>query len=270
MNRVDNKIALVTGGGSGIGKTTCELLSQAGAKVVVSDINAESAESTALSIRKAGGDAVAVGHDVSSEEDWQRVMDFAVTTYGELNILVNNAGLALRAGYIDEMSFDNWRRMMSVNLDGVFLGVSQGIKVMKDNEHTSSIINISSASGLLGGEAAAAYSASKAGVRYLTKSAVLDCGRKGYAIRINSICPGGVNAPMSVTLGEKRLKARGKRHPIGRGGETIDIAKGVLFLASDDSDFMTGSDFVIDGGATAGFTSGEYPSEMDWFGEPRA
>ena len=252
MNRVDQKVALVTGGGSGIGRASCELLAEAGAWVVVSDINVAAAEETAKLIIESGGEAIAMQLDVSSEADWQKAMAFTFENYKKLDVLVNNAGIH-KSVECKDMSLEDWRRMMSVNLDAVFLGIRSAINMMIGNKQMGSIINIASVDSLRAFEMNGAYSASKAGVKMLAKTAALECGKKGYNIRVNSILPGGVKTQMAQSLFDKEaLEAKGKAHPIGRMAEPIDIARAVLFLASDDSSFMTGSDFIIDGGATAG------------------
>lgn len=262
MNRVDGKVAMVTGGGSGIGRTAAEFLAAAGADIVVSDINVSAADETAALINKAGGKAIAVEHDVSSEASWNHVMNQAIETYQQLNILVNNAGLYKALGCA-ETSLDEWQTIMRVNSEGVFLGVKSAVRVMAESKAKGSIINIASVNGLDAGasELCVAYCVSKAGVRQLSRCVALECGRKGYDIRINSICPGGVNTPMGKSLGEEVFEARQKSHPIGRGAEPEDIASAILYLASDDSAFITGTDLVVDGAVTAGFVSGIYPSE---------
>ena len=255
MNRVDGKIALVTGAGAGIGRATCELLALAGAKVVVTDINLIAAEETVKSITSAGGEALAIQHDVASEDDWERAINKTLESYSKLDVLVNNAGICVAPGVIDT-SLADWRREQSVILEGTFLGVRSAMRVMKDNVTTGSIINISSIAALNGENHSASYAACKAGVKILSKCAAVDCGKAGYNIRVNTLFPGTINTPMSEqfegTPGWELLK---KVMPLGRLGEPIEIARGVLFLASDDSSFMTGSDLVIDGGITAGGVS---------------
>ena len=261
MGRLTEKVAIVTGGGSGIGKVTCERLANEGALIVVSDINASSAEATAKDICALGGDAISVEHDVASEKGWQKAIATTLEKFNKVDILVNNAAVFKDLSFLNS-TLKDWQHIMSINLDGVFLGMRFAVKAMLDTKcATGSIINISSVNGMDSGatELSAAYSASKAGVRMLTKSAALECGRKGYCIRINSICPGGVNTPLAGTLGEDEIAHRQKMHPIGRCGEGIDIANGVLYLASDESSFVTGSDLVIDGGWTAGYVFGVYP-----------
>lgn len=261
MNRVNEKVAIVTGAGSGIGQATCQLLAEAGASVVVTDIDLSAATKTAESIADNGCRALALAHDVASERDWQRVMATTIEHFQHLDILVNNAGLWQEVA-CEDMTLENWRLVMSINLDGVFIGMREAIRIMKGNTDSSSIVNISSVNGLScgGNELGSAYCASKAGVRLLTKSAALECGRSGYNIRINSVCPGGVNTAMNQLLSPEIQEAKAKGHPIGRIAQPIDIARAILFLVSDDAGFMTGSDLVIDGGGTAGFISGEYPA----------
>jgi 3(or 17)beta-hydroxysteroid dehydrogenase len=251
MNRVDGKVAFVTGGGAGLGKASCELLAAEGAKVMVSDINLALAEDTAQSIIKSGGEAVAVQHDVASEADWQQAVALTLEQFSKLDVLVNNAGICLPSRSADT-SLEDWRKVQSVNLEGVFLGVRSAINAMIDNPSTGSIINIASIAGLIG-DCDLSYSASKGGVRMLTKTAAIDCGRQGYNIRVNAIYPGGINTPMSAKVKHsKGMQTALTMYPLGRMAEPIEIAYGVLFLASDESSYMTGADLVMDGGITAG------------------
>jgi 3(or 17)beta-hydroxysteroid dehydrogenase len=249
----------VTGGGSGLGAASCELLARQGAKVVVTDVNAESAEQTANIIEQRGGKAIALHQDVVDQDRWQEVIDTTVSEFGGLDVLVNNAGI-VGAGVVpmEDVSFESWRQVMTINLDAVFLGCQAAIREMKSSEG-GSIINISSIMGIVGG-AGAAYNASKGGVRLLSKSVAVYCGNNRYNIRCNSIHPGYIWTPMVKGIvdsvaevdTEEALKLMLEaKHPIGRLGEADDIAQGVLFLASDESSFMTGSELVIDGGYTA-------------------
>ena len=249
----------MTGGGSGLGAASCELLARQGAKVVVTDVNAESAEQTANIIEQRGGKAIALHQDVVDQDRWQEVIDTTVSEFGGLDVLVNNAGI-VGAGVVpmEDVSFESWRQVMTINLDAVFLGCQAAIREMKSSEG-GSIINISSIMGIVGG-AGAAYNASKGGVRLLSKSVAVYCGNNRYNIRCNSIHPGYIWTPMVKGIvdsvaevdTEEALKLMLEaKHPIGRLGEADDIAQGVLFLASDESSFMTGSELVIDGGYTA-------------------
>ena len=269
MNSVKDKVAIVTGGGSGIGEATCELLAKAGAKIVVTDISLASADRTVEKILNSGGEAIAVQHDVASEENWEKVIDATVKRFSKLDVLVNNAGMSI-ASVCKDTSLADWQRVVDVNLSGAFLGIRSAINTMLDNEGTGSIINVSSTYGLVGG-GFASYCASKGAITALTKSVAVECGRLGQDIRVNAVYPGCVNTPMTdnaaganqvknseaqAELVAKISKARVelfKKIPLGGGrfAEPIEIARGILFLASDDSSYMTGSSLVIDGGYTA-------------------
>jgi NAD(P)-dependent dehydrogenase (short-subunit alcohol dehydrogenase family) len=202
----------------------------------------------------AGGEAIYIHHDVAQEADWARAVAETLTRFGRLDVVVNNAGVAL-AGSVEDCTLEQWRWLMSINLDGVFLGTKHGVAAMKG--HGGSIINLSSIEGLIGDPNLAAYNASKGGVRIFTKSAALHCAKAGYKIRVNSIHPGYIWTPMvegyiagQADPDEAKLAVAGL-HPLGHLGEPDDIAFGVLYLASDESKFMTGSELVIDGGYTA-------------------
>ena len=260
---LSGKVAVVTGAGGGIGSATCELLAERGAKVVATDVNFSSAEQTAQNIISSGGQAIAIQHDVTSESDWQHVMDQTLNQFKKLDILVNNAG-TIALGEVKDVSLKDWQKVINVNLDGVFLGVRSAINAMIDNEEMCSIVNISSAAGFIGDSHTASYSASKAGVRLLTKSVALECAQNNYNIRVNSVCPGNTDKQMGAFLDteEQRsafLAKAKKNYPLGRVGETSDIAKSILFLASDESSWITGIDFVIDGGLTAGVIAPPQP-----------
>lgn len=258
MSRVEGKVAIVTGGALGLGKAAAELLAKEGAKVVVTDIKDAEGEATAKGIAAAGGEAIYLHHDVADEAAWEKVMAETIAKFGRVDIVVNNAGIAISSAP-EEQTLEEWRRLQSINLDGVFLGTKHALIAMKAHapQTQGSIINLSSIEGLVGDPALGAYNAAKGGVRIYTKSVALYCGKNGLPIRVNSVHPGYIWTPMvetylSETVGvEEGRKALDSLHPIGHVGEPDDIAYGVLYLASDESKFVTGSELVIDGGYTA-------------------
>lgn len=253
MGRLDGKVALVTGGGSGLGEAMVRLFANEGAKVVLTDINEARGNEIIDDIKGDGKEALFLKQDVTKEEDWESTVDKILETYGELNVVVNNAGIgALRD--IENTTLEDWNKVISINLDSVFLGTKHAILGMKKNNSVGSIINVSSILGLVGDGNAAAYNASKGGVRLLTKSAALHSANSKYNIRVNSIHPGYVKTPLvdeALDEGHASVKLLESLHPMGHLGEPEDMAQGVLFLASDESKFMTGSELVIDGGYTA-------------------
>lgn len=255
MNRAKEKVALITGGAKGIGEACARLMAQEGAAVAITDVDIEQGSLLAEAINCNGGAALFLEHDVGDESAWRRVVDQVVGRFGRLNVVVNNAGLGI-GGDVEHATLDDWRRLMRVNLDGVFLGTKYGVQTLR-RFGGGSIVNLSSIEGLIGDPNLAAYNSSKGGVRLLTKSAALYCAKAGYNIRVNSVHPGYVWTPMvenylkasgDVAGGRRMLDAL---HPIGHIGEPIDVAYGVLYLASDESKFVTGAELVIDGGYTA-------------------
>ncbi len=255
MGRVDGKIALVTGAGSGLGRAISVLLAKEGAQVAVTDVNADTARETAGMINGEREEAaIALLHDVTDEAQWQDALKRTVEHFGGLHILVNNAGIG-DGGSVEEVDFATWRRVHSVDLDSVFLGCKYAIPHI----HASgggSIVNISSIAGIIAGHNMAPYNSAKAGVRHLSKSVALHCAKQGYNIRSNSVHPVFVRTPILDPLVERfgRDKAYAKlarQVPLGRIGEPDDVAYGVLYLASDESSFMTGAELVLDGGISA-------------------
>jgi NAD(P)-dependent dehydrogenase (short-subunit alcohol dehydrogenase family) len=229
------------------------LLAREGAKVVVTDLRDAAGAAVVAEIEKNGAIGSFFHHDVSLEDDWNKVIDGALTTFGRLDVVVNNAGIAI-PGNVEDASFADWHRVMSVNLDSVFLGVKHGIRGIKHGKRGGSIINLSSIEWLVGDPDLAAYNASKGGVRLLTKSAALFCAKTGTGIRVNSIHPGYIWTPMVENAGsdaEARRKALIALHPVGHLGDPDDIAWGVVYLASDEAKFIVGAELVIDGGYSA-------------------
>lgn len=254
MERVKDKIAIVTGGAGGIGGATALLLAKEGAKVVVADINEVGGEKVAGEIRRERGEAVFLRCDVTSECDWSEVIERTRAEFGRLDILVNCAGV-LFVKRIEDTSLERWRWLMGVNLDGVFLGMKYAIPAMRKNGG-GSIVNISSTAGIVGTfDDISAYCASKGGVRLLTKAAALECSKAGHGhnIRVNSVHPGTTRTPMTEALfrdAAKREKLEAS-YPIGYLGEPLDIAYAILYLASDEAKFVTGAEWIVDGGWTA-------------------
>jgi 3(or 17)beta-hydroxysteroid dehydrogenase len=257
VERLEGKVAIVTGASSGIGAATARLFAKEGAKVIVADLKVEEGRELAEDIKRDGGEATFISLDVTKESDWRDLMSKTIARYGKLNVLVNNAGVSL-GKRIPETSLEDWNWVMDVNASGVFLGTKYAIETMKDNGELCSIINRSSVAAMNGEPELPAYCASKGAVRSFTKSAALTCGEAGYKIRVNSIHPGYVHTEMTENeardLGiptEEYFEKVGKMHPIGHIGEPNDIAYGDLYLASDESKWVTGSELVIDGGYLA-------------------
>lgn len=257
MARVKDKVAIVTGGAVGLGAAAAVMLAREGAAVVVTDVDEDNGRAVARQIAEAGGKALFLSHDVSNEDAWDRVVETTLDDFGRLDVLVNNAGVGW-GGPPEEETLDRWRKLMSINLDGVFLGTRAALRAMKKvPPRGGSIINLSSIEGLVGDPNLGAYNASKGGVRLYTKSVALYCAKERLGVRVNSIHPGYIWTPMvenylrnhgGVEEGRKALDAL---HPIGHVGDPDDIAYGVVYLASDESKFVTGTELVIDGGYTA-------------------
>ena len=247
--RLENKVALISGGARGMGAVEAKLFAEEGAKVIIGDILEEEGRKVEAEINEAGGECVFVSLDVSNEEAWQNAVNEAVSRYGKLDILVNNAGI-YRAHNVEETTSDEWDQVMDINAKGVFLGTKHAIPAMRD-AGGGSIVNISSVAGLVGSRATSAYNASKGAVRLLTKSTAIQYASDG--IRANSVHPGTIETPMTEGfLADPSMRQdRMNRTPIGRLGKPEDVAYGALFLASDEASFMTGSELVIDGGRTA-------------------
>ncbi len=263
MDRVKGKVAIVTGAAGVLGKAEATLLAKEGAKVVVTDIAEQGIKELAQEITSQGSEALALRHDVTSEEDWAAVIESTLARFGRLDVLVNNAGILIN-NTIEGMSLEDWRGVMAVNLDGVFLGTKHAIGAMKKSGG-GSIVNISSVAGLVGmGGGSSAYSASKGGVRIFSKAAALQCGTLGhnYNIRVNSVHPAFVLTPLMDSLFHSEAARTGRTYEevkkiredwtmVGRLGKPEDVAYAVLYLASDESSFVTGTELVVDGGFTA-------------------
>lgn len=255
MDRVAGKTAIVTGAGQGLGAAIAECLAAEGAKVLVSDIDEDSARGTASRINAANdGSAVALRQDVTATADWQAALDAVTESFGGLDILVNNAGIGSVASIEDE-TYENWRRVHAVDLDAVFLGCKLSIPHIA-RRGGGAIVNISSISGIIAGHNLAAYNSAKAAVRHLSKSIALHCARAGNGIRCNSVHPSFIDTPildgMAGNKGRDEVVARLARQvPLGRIGRPEDVAYAVLYLASDEAQFVTGAELKVDGGISA-------------------
>lgn len=255
MGRVEAKIALVTGAAQGLGAAIAAMLAREGARVILTDINSAGAGKRALEINAGHADsAIALRHDVTSHDDWVQVLGETVERFGGLHILVNNAGISAVASIEDE-TYEAWRKMHAVDLDSVFFGCKLAIPPMAASGG-GSIVNISSISGIIAGHNLAAYNSAKAAVTHLSKSVALHCARAGNNIRCNSVHPVFIDTPIIDTIAGPAdrnavLKKLGRQVPLGRVGEPDDVAFAVLYLASDESKFVTGSELRIDGGISA-------------------
>ena len=248
--RLEGKVAIISGGARGMGASEAKLFAREGASVVIGDVLEDEGRQTEAEINETGGRALFVRLDVTSQTDWDAVVAAAVQHFGGLDILVNNAGI-LVTSTIEDMSVELWDQVMDVNAKGVFLGTRAAIIQMK-RTGGGSIVNISSISGLIGQEHVnAGYNASKGAVRIFTKSAAIQYAADN--IRVNSIHPGPIATPMNAAsmADPDRVRLTEERTPLGRYGEPEEVAYGVLFLASDESSFVTGSELVIDGGYSA-------------------
>ncbi len=258
MGRLDGKVAVITGAGSGIGRVAASLFAAEGAQVVVADLVGDQAEGAVADIESAGGTATAVTVDVSDEAQVGAMIDHAVATYGGVHVLFNNAGIFPdNDGGLLDTPPETWQKVMEVNLKGVWLGCRAAVPAMLDSGG-GSIVNVASFVALVGAATAQmAYTASKGGVLALTRELAVEYARRG--IRANSICPGPIETPLLAELlsDPERRQRRLVHIPIGRFGQPEEIAKAALFLASDDASFVTGSALVVDGGITAAYVTPE-------------
>ena len=259
IKRVEGKVTLVTGGASGIGRGCAQRLAEEGAIVIVTDVQADLGQETVSTIEAAGGKAEFLVHNVTDELQWQHVIETIANKYSRLDILVNNAGIAI-GGSIVDMTLEDWQRQQAINLDGVFLGVKHAIPLMRDSGG-GSIINMSSVAGLKGSANLAAYNATKGGVRLFTKGVALECAQSHWNIRVNSVHPGIIDTPIwskvnpeFIPEGQNAVDVDGMVEvavPTGVLGQPLDIANGVLFLASDESQYVSGTELVIDAALSA-------------------
>lgn len=265
MARLANKVALITGAASGIGRDTAMLFAEEGARVVVTDIHDGPGRECADRIKATGGQAAFLHLDVANEDEWVAAIAATKANFGRLDVLVNNAGMVI-AGDITQLSLADWRRQQAVNLDGVFLGIKHTLPLMRAGRG-GSIVNVSSTAAIVGTTNLVSYSAAKGGVRSLTKSVALQCAAAKDGIRVNSIHPGVINTPIYHTLeglpqhgaGGANTKHIGRDPealgalvaPLGFAGQPRDIAAGILYLASDESRYVTGAELVVDGGLIA-------------------
>src|ERR1700710_1606605 len=256
------KVALVTGGAPGIGAAVSELLAREGASVAVTDVDDLNGPEVVARIKKAGGEASFIHQDVTSEAQVIDVVADVMKHYGRLDILVSNAGIGIAVPSITDMSLADWRRQTAINLDGVFLSVKHGLPLMR-RTGGGSIVMMSSLAGLRGAAGLSGYSATKGGVRLFAKAIAMECASAGDGIRVNSVHPGIIDTPI---WGKIPTEAAGRAQnapidpeeraklatPLGRAGHAMEIAQGVLYLASDASSYVTGTELVIDGGMNAG------------------
>jgi NAD(P)-dependent dehydrogenase (short-subunit alcohol dehydrogenase family) len=262
--KLRDKVACVTGAASGIGRATALLLAREGAIVVATDIQAEKGPGLIAEIEGAGEQGCFLAHDVAEEDQWRAVVAGIRARHGRLDILVNNAGVGY-AGPVTEMSLELWRRQMAINVDGVFLGVKHALPLMREHGGGGSIINLSSIAGIKASANVSGYNASKGAVRLFTKSIALECAAAKDGIRVNSVHPGIVETAIWDTLlGTTEDGSNGRPRtatldaavagaiPLGHKGEAEDIAQGILWLASDESRYVTGTELVIDGGRSIG------------------
>jgi NAD(P)-dependent dehydrogenase (short-subunit alcohol dehydrogenase family) len=262
--KLRDKVACVTGAASGIGRATALLLAREGAIVVATDIQADKGPGLIAEIEGNGGRGCFLAHDVAEEDQWRAVVAGIRARYGRLDILVNNAGVGY-AGPVTEMSLELWRRQMAINVDGVFLGVKHALPLMREHGGGGSIINLSSIAGIKASANVSGYNASKGAVRLFTKSIALECAAAKDGIRVNSVHPGIVETAIWDTLlGTTEDGSNGRPRtatldaavagaiPLGHKGEAEDIAQGILWLASEESRYVTGTELVIDGGRSIG------------------
>ncbi|MCR8641311.1 SDR family oxidoreductase [Paenibacillus sp. N1-5-1-14] len=249
MGRLANKVAIITGSAGGQGKAEALLFAQEGAKVVVTDVQEGKVQEVVAEIKANGGEAIGFYQNVASEENWVQIVKDTVEAFGKIDILVNNAGITSQYPLTDA-PLDHWNKVMEINLNGTFLGMKHVVPVMSQNGG-GSIINISSIAGLTGSSGASAYTASKGAVRMLSKAAAIDLAKQN--IRVNSVHPGYIETPMTAGFfaDENMLNWFKALTPLPYLGKSEDVAAGVLFLASDESRFVTGIELPIDGGHSA-------------------
>lgn len=242
--KLKGKVAVVTGGASGIGEFTARAMVNEGAKVVIADMNDELGFKL---VKELNENAIYVHVNVTNEADVEKMIATAVSTFGQVDILVNNAGIGSLSPTADQ-SLEDWRKLLAVNLDGVFLAAKHAIKAMQKSGG-GSIVNIASILGHVGQAQTAAYAASKGGVVNFTRAIAVEYAKEN--IRVNAVCPGYINTPLLDQLDENMKNHLISLHPIGRLGKSEEVAKAILFLASDDASFVTGANLLVDGGYTA-------------------
>jgi len=256
--RVEGKVALITGAGSGLGRASAIHLAEEGASIIASDLNEVTAVETAATINaKWQGAAISAKHDATNEDDWKAVLELAQVQFGGLHVLLNNAGISI-GGDIESTEFAEWKKLQEIDVDSVFWGCKLALPYMRDSGG-GSIINISSTVGILGNPSTLGYGTAKAAVRSMTKSIALHCARHKYNIRCNSVHPTFIKTPLldrfSEAVGSEKeaYQTLADLIPLGEILETEDVTYGIIYLASEESRMMTGAEFVIDGGLTSGY-----------------